>query len=45
MKEILEKPVEVDKNGSVTVQGKVTKMLVEGKSFEVVLNCRREYSR
>lgn len=36
MKEILEKlpGVEVDKNGSVTVQGKrVTKMLVEGKSF------------
>jgi hypothetical protein len=36
MKEILEKlpGVEVDKNGGVTVQGKkVTKMLVEGKSF------------
>ncbi|MFH6960548.1 hypothetical protein ACHRV1_24370 [Flavobacterium aquidurense] len=36
MKEILEKlpGVEVDKNGTVTVQGKkVTKMLVEGKSF------------
>ncbi|SFD25521.1 TonB-dependent receptor [Flavobacterium phragmitis] len=36
MKEILEKlpGVEVDKNGIVTVQGKkVTKMLVEGKSF------------
>lgn len=36
MKEVLEKlpGVEVDKNGSVTVQGKkVTKMLVEGKSF------------
>ncbi len=36
MKEILEKlpGVEVDKNGNVTVQGKkVTKMLVEGKSF------------
>ena len=36
MKEILEKlpGVEVDKNGDVTVQGKkVTKMLVEGKSF------------
>lgn len=36
MKEILEKlpGVEVDKNGSVTVQGKkVTKMMVEGKSF------------
>lgn len=36
MKEVLEKlpGVEVDKNGTVTVQGKkVTKMLVEGKSF------------
>jgi hypothetical protein len=36
MKEILEKlpGVEVDKNGTVTVQGKkVTKMMVEGKSF------------
>jgi hypothetical protein len=36
MKEILEKlpGVEVDKNGTVTVQGKkVTQMLVEGKSF------------
>ena len=36
MKEVLEKlpGVEVDKNGGVTVQGKkVTKMLVEGKSF------------
>ncbi|EKT3967026.1 hypothetical protein JE952_000964 [Flavobacterium psychrophilum] len=36
MKEILEKlpGVEVDKNGGVTVQGKkVTKMMVEGKSF------------
>lgn len=36
MKEILEKlpGVEVDKNGGVTVQGKkVTKLLVEGKSF------------
>ena len=36
MKEILEKlpGVEVEKNGNVTVQGKkVTKMLVEGKSF------------
>lgn len=36
MKEILEKlpGVEVDKKGSVTVQGKkVTKMMVEGKSF------------
>jgi hypothetical protein len=36
MKEVLEKlpGVEVDKNGDVTVQGKkVTKMLVEGKSF------------
>ena len=36
MKELLEKlpGVEVDKNGGVTVQGKkVTKMLVEGKSF------------
>lgn len=36
MKEILEKlpGVEVDKNGGVTVQGKkVTRMLVEGKSF------------
>lgn len=36
MKEILEKlpGVQVDKNGTVTVQGKkVTKMLVEGKSF------------
>lgn len=36
MKEILEKlpGVEVDKNGGVTMQGKkVTKMLVEGKSF------------
>ena len=36
LKEILEKlpGVEVDKNGSVTVQGKkVTKMLVEGKPF------------
>jgi len=36
MKEILEKlpGVEVDKNGGITVQGKkVTKMLVEGKSF------------
>lgn len=36
MKEVLEKlpGVEVDKDGSVTVQGKkVTKMLVEGKSF------------
>lgn len=36
MKEILERlpGVEVDKNGGVTVQGKkVTKMLVEGKSF------------
>lgn len=36
MREILEKlpGVEVDKNGGVTVQGKkVTKMLVEGKSF------------
>lgn len=40
MKEILEKlpGVEVDKNGIVTVQGKkVTKMLVEGKSFLVVV--------
>lgn len=36
MKEVLEKlpGVEVDKNGGVTVQGKkVTKLLVEGKSF------------
>lgn len=36
MKEILEKlpGIEVDKNGGVTMQGKkVTKMLVEGKSF------------
>lgn len=36
MKEVLEKlpGVEVDKNGTVTVQGKeVTKMMVEGKSF------------
>jgi hypothetical protein len=46
MKEILENSgVEVIKNGSVTVQEKGTKMLVEGKSFfEVALNRRREYS-